>query len=195
MCIRDRRRSVELDPLSPLVRGNFAYFLLAAGHFEEAEAEAIGVTELSSSKAGVMDQVRADSLLLQGRAAAALAFLDDRAVQFDWPVDDESALWISARAMGLHALGRSDEALEEMDRLAEQPAIFTDIGNARFHAFAGDPEAAFAALDRLVAALSTLPDGASSMRIIVNTFRASPFLQPLHDDPRWARFLEVTGTF
>ena len=193
--LRLQRRAAELDPLSPLVRGNLAGFLLAAGRYEEAEAEALAVAALSPSRAGAMARIQADSLLLRDRPAEALAVLEDHRPDSRNGLSEADVGWISSRAMALHALGRSREAQTELRRLAEAPAAMARMGEARFHGFTGDPDGAFAALDRVVAGQSIAGETGQRSGVNFSPLRASPFLASLHDDPRWARFLEVTGTF
>jgi tetratricopeptide (TPR) repeat protein len=114
-------------------------------------------------------------LLAQGRLEAALEEMQQ----------EESEFWrLTGLALALHWLGRredSDDALQSLRALDAQGAASYQF--AQIHACRGEPDAAFEWLDRAV-----------TWRDAGLTFLAvDPLLVPLHQDPRWERFLNRHG--
>jgi TolB-like protein/DNA-binding winged helix-turn-helix (wHTH) protein/Flp pilus assembly protein TadD len=164
------QRLVDIDPLSALYRANLAHLLLAAGRYESALAELQRTQALSPRR----DETGSDiavALLLSGRpedarqslAGAPEGFAQDRLQVL---------------------LGSSADAQAASARLDADRSALGHFLRAEIAAYRGDSELAFreieAALDAHGVAASRL-DFDLPQEIIL-----SPFLRPLHDDPRWA---------
>jgi TolB-like protein len=167
-------QALRADPMSALahaVYGNACYF---AGRLKEAEAARRKVLALSPGwMSGHFYLGRV--LLAQGRLEAALEEMQQ----------EESEFWrLTGLALALHWLGRredSDDALQSLRALDAQGAASYQF--AQIHACRGEPDAAFEWLDRAV-----------TWRDAGLTFLAvDPLLVPLHQDPRWKRFLRRHG--
>ncbi len=97
--------------------------------------------------------------------------------------------------MALHSLGRTEEA-------AAAFADFLTTGGAEQHMFVaqayawmGQTDAAFEELVKFAAETEPQRDGEAVLYDLIAIPRGSrnPFFQSLHDDPRWAAFLEKHG--
>jgi Flp pilus assembly protein TadD len=93
--------------------------------------------------------------------------------------------WFSL-GYSLHSLGRLEEAIVAHERAAEfmqvRPTALYNLGCA--HALLGDPDAAFAALDRAVAA------GFNNLGVM----QEDSDLKSLHGDARWAALVASVKT-
>ncbi len=177
------RRVVAKDPLSPTSRGNLAAMLLANGQLDEALTENRKVFELRPD-AGPKDKIDAVRILmLLGRydeAQSAVAQLPKGKHQ-----DYGLAL--------LHRVSaRRAEANAALKRLEAEDGDFgTVFCVAEVYAFRGLHDEAFARLTTtqktLEAAKGTQP---YSPWYFQRELRLSPFLKPLHNDPRWFALVE-----
>ncbi|MGK2924481.1 MAG: tetratricopeptide repeat protein [Lysobacterales bacterium] len=177
-----QRRAAALDPVSTVIQINLGFWLYAAGRLDEAE-EAFGRARESNPEEDVNELVMRVWIAIHkgyfARAAELAALLPQ-------------GLWRDqAEAMLAYQAGDSDGASAALERLQRSPAIGAPAGVAYVHAFRGDTDEAFRWLQR---AADTAPPGEewweTSVRLsVLNT---SPFLQPLHADPRWPAWLAET---
>jgi thioredoxin-like negative regulator of GroEL len=171
-------------------RGNLAVLLLADGQLDEAMSEYRKVLELSPS--GISDSQGTDArfeiniqivriLVLQRRyeeAQSAIAQLPegkfrDHGLALLWDVP-----------------GRLPEADLALQRLATQPEGITDsIRLAEVYAFRGMSQEAFASLQGRMEALERDENGRFWTGHFQRELNVSPFLKPLHADPRWAALM------
>ncbi|HET9597254.1 MAG TPA: protein kinase [Anaeromyxobacteraceae bacterium] len=166
------RRAAELDPIFPANWAALGSAYLVRGELGPARAAIQRARELAPSY--VTDGKEGVLLLLEGHPAEALAM-------FERTKDEEERTFGVPAA--LHALGRRAEA---RDAIAEAERRFGEdkpFDLAQIHALAGDPDAAFAWLERAFARRDEM----------LGNIRASPFLKPLRGDPRYAALLRRMG--
>ena len=177
-----QRRAVEADPLSGVTRYNLASMLYFAGRLDEAEAELRKVRELNPLPEYV-NEVLGRVLVLRGRF--------DEAVELAGPwLDGPSRNMILA--MAWHGLGRAEESEAALLALSEAPREMDLMRIAEVHAFRGEVDAAFR---WLLGSVEAAPAGlqAVSRSAVSWMIPMSPFLRPLHSDPRWAAWHEASG--
>jgi adenylate cyclase len=162
-------RVVELDPLSAVYRGNLGHFLLAAGRFESALAQLRRTQTLSPDDPKTRIDV-ALALLLLGRDEEVREAIADAPTD---PRADQLQVLVATAADADAAYAR----LQACDA-AQCQLLLAEIAAHR-----GDPDAAF---ERLAAARSIVITNASQADFEWATeIAVSPFLRPLHRDPRW----------
>jgi len=170
------RKVVEDDPLSWL--GWFYYGGLLrnlgtlsgdAATLAEARAALKRALELNPD-ASFIRYVSGGQDLLEGNPAAALAVYQQAGAGFR-----EAGI-----AMAEHSLGHPEESNEALKELEAKYANGFSTQIAEAHAWRGEHDAAFAALDR-----ACTQSDAGLSRVLTD-----PFLRPLHADPRWAALLE-----
>jgi TolB-like protein/DNA-binding winged helix-turn-helix (wHTH) protein/Tfp pilus assembly protein PilF len=174
-------RIVALDPRSAANHANRGIYLVAADRFKEAKAELARARELSPELGAEFDLATVRILVFEGRLDEA-ARLADRL--------PKSRLQDQALALLGNAAGRKAEADAALARLAAKPATPVDVRLAEVYAYRGMREEAFAALSGVAQAIE-LNDGAMASQLWSwqVEMRVSPFLRPLHDDPRWAQLM------
>jgi predicted Zn-dependent protease len=175
------RRIVELDPLSTMHRGNLGTFLLAVGKTNEALVHLRAALELSPTS----DDARLDlarGLILAGDPAEAA------------PLIQQTPSGLS-RDLTFALLTRDPQngaaARATLSRLEVPPAdVRSVVALAEAYANNGEIEAAFRALaiarsecDRRRTELPYL------CWHLIEDSTISPFLKPLHGDPRWKRLI------
>lgn len=171
------RRVVELDPLAAVPRHHLAHLLFANGEFQQAKIQFAKQADLNPLAAAENDVPIGFMLILEHRFDEALASIDR------WPAgaDRDEAI-----AMIGPAMGREAEARAAMQRLTGTDDLGGAARLAEVHAFRDNSDEAFHALqnarDKLTPESRSSPDGNWLWYI-----RFSPFLRPLHADPRWAR--------
>ena len=125
---------------------------------------------------GIADNRRWKVLVLQQKFDAALTLIDQSA-----PGSDRQ----QGLAVVYHALGRTAEADAALARLTALSATADPFRLAEVHAYRGNVDEAFKWLALASGPADPrrglLPGERSLWQI-----RASPFLAPLHADPRWA---------
>jgi len=166
------RRAVRDDPLCNRCWYELARSQYSGGRLDEAEAsirryQSLGLPGLGGS------YTLGSILLLKGEAEAALE-------QFDTAhtAPDFKGGYLAHRAMTLYTLGRREEfelTLAELVTTRDEEAPYEIAG---VYAWTGDLDAAFDWLDR---GLQGLDDTSLRVRFPIG----DPFLEPLHDDPRW----------
>ena len=92
--------------------------------------------------------------------------------------------------MLFHAEGRTEEADAALARLVAESTDAVDVRLAEVYAFRGMADAVFETLAGLREAIERNEAAAASQVWSWQVeLRVSPFLKPLHDDPRWAPLL------
>jgi TolB-like protein/Tfp pilus assembly protein PilF len=164
-------RALSIDPLSPSNwwQAGFAYFF--ADELIKAESAFRRALELSP-QAVFVHAFLALVLLLQERLDEALK---------EASLEPDERYWRPwALAIVYHVSGRDRESKEELARLDPNETPFQI---AEVHSMRGETDAAFDWLDRTVAR-------SDPARILT---KESPFLRPLHGDPRWTPLLRKIG--
>jgi TolB-like protein/DNA-binding winged helix-turn-helix (wHTH) protein/tetratricopeptide (TPR) repeat protein len=172
-----QRRLVALDPLSAANTVNLGMYLLAQDRFEESKAVLREALVLNPDLGVGVDLAILRILVLQkqyGEAERALELL---------PEGPERNHGLALLA---HAQGRKSQADEALARLIADSKRTPDIRLAEVYAFRGMTEAAFAELAMLQKAVDEdAPRMVSQIWSWQVELRVSPFLKPLHSDPRW----------
>ena len=181
-----QRRAVAQDPLASTQLVNLAVLLLADGQLDEAMSEFRKVLELSPDVGLDVEIEIVRILVLQRRydeAQSAVARLP------------EGKFRDHGLALLYQAPGRLAEADVALKRLAAQPGDTMDsIRLAEVFAFRGMSEEAFASLQGQMDALERTRDlGRPRISHFQLEMRVSPFLKPLHADPRWTALLADPG--
>jgi TolB-like protein/Flp pilus assembly protein TadD len=171
-------RIVARDPRSAAHHANRGIFLQAAGRFDEAKVELETAKEFNSDLAPEIDLTIARILIVQDRldeASTLIARLPEGEVGRDHGL-----------ALLYYAQGRHTEADAALNRLVARSGPPVDIRLAEIYAFRGMADRAFATLQGLKNAVDrNAPSEASLLWSWQVELRVSPFMAPLHDDPRW----------
>lgn len=169
------RRAVATDPLSPNSRSSLAGFLYLAGRFEEARTEWLQVLEINP----VPPPEDFGLVLIQARrfdeALAHIATLPAGPVR------------AQQLALVYHALARkaeADAALQELTATSRDPFPIAEV-----YAYRGEIDAAFQWLEQE----AREPDRDGPLQPQHWIRRKSPFLDPLHSDPRWSAWASPRG--
>jgi len=175
-----QRRAVEADPLSVLNRYNLGSMLYLAGRLAEAETELLEVRELNPAPE-YSNEALGRVLILAGRYGEAAELAEAWA-------DGASRRFVLA--MAWHRMGRSEEADAALRALTESPRSEDLLRIVEVYAFRGDIDAAF----RWLLGQDDGPEAGS--RVAANSvfewmIPLSPFLVPLHSDPRWTAWREA----
>lgn len=182
---RAQRRLVERDPLSAGHRVNLGMYLQASNQFEAAKAELQKALELNPGLGAGVSLAIARILVLQeefAEAGATIARLP------------EGELRDHGLALLAHAQGRRKEADEVLARIAARSTTTPDIRLAEVYVFRGAHEEAFDALQGLQEAIDWHePALTSQIWSWQVEMRVSPFLRPLHADPRWQAMMVEPG--
>ena len=173
------RRVVELDPLSSMHRSNLGGFLLAAGKPNEALVHLRAAVELSPASDDAKLHL-ARGLIVAGEPAAAASLIQQTS-----PGQARDLVF----ALLAHDPQHGSAARATLSRLKILPVnVRSGVALAEAHAYSGDNEAAF----RVLAAARAECDRRKAERPylcwqLFEDANVSPFLGPLHDDPRWTQ--------
>jgi TolB-like protein/Tfp pilus assembly protein PilF len=167
------RRALEQDPLSNAAYNNLGLALYSADRFAEAEAAYRKALELAPQVVMARSGFSV-TLLAQGRGEEALA-------EATREPHEMFRLW--ALVMIHHSLGRNAESDAALRELTEKYAEYSAFAIAELHGARGEVDGAFECLERAYAQR----DGELA------TMKATPYLRPLHRDPRWGAFLKKMG--
>ncbi len=178
------RKAVSLDPLSPTVRGNFAYFLHLDGQLEESLSELLRVLHLKPDADPEDNSEIARLLILLGRydeATAAIARLPEGSWR-DYPL-----------ALMHRAPGRRDESDAALGRLAgSADSILDRVQLAEAYVYRGQEDKALELLlefrQRLDRERVQRP---RDWWYFQDELRMAALLKPVHDDPRWAALTAI----
>jgi Flp pilus assembly protein TadD len=177
-----QRRVVSKDPLSATARGNLGSMLMLVDQLPAARAELERALELSPNSDPTIAAL-ADVSILQGRFDEALKVISQLPVG---PMQ-EQRLAIVHSAKG--DAKRAEEALAHVVAQAEkqeQDAVAA-LSVAEVFAMRKDYDRAFQWLDTAYQR-SRIQPGIPRWGLREN-LRMTPFLKPLHADPRWAELL------
>ena len=179
------RYALDFDPMCIQCRRRYAESLMYAGDYEEAQWQF--ERYLNHASEGWEDYVL--TLLLQGKAAEALEFLDADSTWVSAELSGDSAEHYrhALRAMALYSLGRFEEADASRDNLDDpdfHDQRFLLLMKTQAAAWMGDKDFAFEKLHEMAAT--------GFQFLHRQTF--SPVWQNLHDDPRWLEYREFNGT-
>jgi TolB-like protein/DNA-binding winged helix-turn-helix (wHTH) protein/Flp pilus assembly protein TadD len=182
-----QKRVVAIDPLSATNRGNLGGLLMMTGHLPEAQAELERALELSPTLPSTRANI-ADVLILQGRpdeALKAIARLPE-----GYARDQRFTLAYFAR--GDESEG--DAMLARLIALAEKPDTDATVAVAIAEVYASrnDAERAFKWLETARLRSQTYPGVLPGWAMHEN-LEISPYLKPLHADPRWEALLAATA--
>ncbi|MEX2148640.1 MAG: FlgO family outer membrane protein [Steroidobacteraceae bacterium] len=182
--VRAQRRLVARDPLSAGHRVNLGMYLQAVDQLDGAKTELQKALELNPDLGSGVDFAIARILVLTRQfkdAKAALARLP------------EGDMRDHVLALLAHAEGRPSEADAALGRLVARSTTTPDIRLAEVYAFRGMSEQAFDALQGLLDAIEwDEPSLVSQVWSWQVELRVSPFLRPLHRDPRWQALMAET---
>jgi TolB-like protein/DNA-binding winged helix-turn-helix (wHTH) protein len=180
--IKQVQRDLEQDPLSAIGHQNLGVFLFAAGRLEDAKVEFIKAQELNPDGREIPLEIARVLVVLQryDEARSAIAQL---------PV---GGLRDHGLALLYFAPGRRMEADAALARLTANPGteMMDNIRLAEVFAFRGASDQAIATLQNVRNAID--PADASSYAQVwwlQQEMALSPFLTPLHDDPRWSALM------
>ena len=165
-----QRRAVAAEPLSLAAAENLADFLFLAGRIQDAKIQFAKVLELDPTQP---NQISAFAEILEGRYEQALRIVET------WPEGDARD---HSLALIYHGLGRDEEASQRLERLKAAKTWGNGIRVAEVYTHRGEIEEAFRWLQNPD---SNRPEDSQPL------LYASPFLKPLHEDPRWAQVVRV----
>jgi len=171
--VRHFRKAVALSPLTHSVHRNLAATLSWAGHFADADASFRDALDLSPNASGG-NAYHALNSIAWGRGEEALAQAQ-REPDATYRLYAYGIIYVI-----LKRKPESDAALQELIRDHGEVAAY-QIGE--IFAARGEPDEAFEWLERAYAQR----DGGLSELL------HSPWLRPLHDDPRWEALLKKIG--
>jgi tetratricopeptide (TPR) repeat protein len=175
--VRLLKYALAIDPLCHQCRRRYAESLMYLGDYASAQWEYERYLAVANEGVDLYILV----LLLQDKAEEALAYIDSVDIDDEWIVRGQSR-----RAMALFSLGRFDEA----------DAIFAELSRSDFH----DQRSLTLSLTEIAAwtgskdyAFEKLFEMAATGFQYLQRATFSPIWQNLHDDPRWAEYLEFNG--
>ncbi len=165
--------AIDRDPVNPRAHHNLGNAYRWAGRWDEAMASYRTALSLSPGHIGAYTGI-GQALLGKGEPAPALESIDQ---------EPSRPWWLIGAAMAYSALGRQAESDAALAELIEDWERDGSYNIAYVLAFRGEPDQAFAWLDKAV----EYNDPGLSEILVENTFA------PIHDDPRWLAFLEKIG--
>lgn len=183
--LADQRLLVELDPLSAVARKNFGLQLFAANDLEEALSEFRRALELSPDM-GWDTQLEIGRVLVAGHRYDE-AYQEILRLPAGEPRDYGLALLYEAP-------GRRTEADSALARLIEDPGDYMHyVRLAEAYVLRGMHDEAFALLRRTRDSFEPDPSLLERTWELQNEMHVSPFLRPLHADPRWTELMAPPG--
>jgi len=174
-----QRRAVALDPLGFVNRANLAEYLYRAGQLEEAGVEFLNALELNPELEDDINGNLVQILVLQHQYEEALVLVQQL---------PEGIARDQGMAMIHHALNQESQSDAAIERLREDPGVEPATLLAEIYALRGNLDESFTWLT--VATDRAFDTGWDLVgRQYVNLMFTSPFLKPLHDNPRWDSWL------
>ena len=167
------QRAVELDPLNAGAYLSLGGNLSHAGRLDEAEAVFRKILELDPN-ANIVHVSLGGIELERSRPAAALEEIEQEGAR-PWR--------LIGLSIAYHSLGRVEEADTALSQLKEEYGDDAAFQIAIIHAVRDEPDAAFEWLER----------GYAHRDPGVAAVKTSKEFSKLHEDPRWAIFLEKLG--
>jgi TolB-like protein/DNA-binding winged helix-turn-helix (wHTH) protein/Tfp pilus assembly protein PilF len=175
-------RAAALDPVSSVQQSNLGAYLYSAGRLEEAE--------IAFQRADVLNPADAIELLPM-RVWLAIHRQDYQAAAERAGRMPAGPLRDQAEAMLAFQAGNDPAADAALARLLESADPATAVNLALVYAFRNEADEAFRQLESAVEYLLALGvpwEAEAGMTELLS----SPFLRPLHGDPRWAAWREET---
>jgi len=169
------QKAVVVDPLTATWPTNLSYLLTKAGRLDEAEEAARTALDLNPEAVQPVINL-ATVLLLRGQFDEALERVRSL------PEDEQKSFLLTNIH---HAMGRQDESDAALVELTHAVAADDPMQVARAHAYRGEVDQAFEWLDRT----NDLHQARWGMNEHYGVFKFDPFLESLHDDPRWDALL------
>ena len=170
-----QRRAVALDPLGYSNRENLAIHLFRAGRFDEAGVEFLNALELSPESKDHINKKLIQVFVLQEKYEEARVLVQQLP---DGLARDQGI------AMIYHVLDQKAQSNSAIERLRASSGVEPAALLAEIYALRGDLEESFkwlaSASDQIYATEWNLWD-----RHYLTLMFTSPFLRPLHGDPRW----------
>lgn len=163
------RQSIARDPLLVLPRIHLALNLRDLGHYQDASATIDQALDLDPH-AYWLHEIRCEALLAQGQAAQALTEIEK---------EPPGALHDVGLALAYHALGRDRDSDAVLAHMVKDEEAFAAYQIAEVYAYRGDPDRAFAWLNRAY----ERHDGGLGM------FKTDLLLKSLRGDPRYVELL------
>jgi tetratricopeptide (TPR) repeat protein len=174
-----QRRAVTLDPLGFSNRKNLANHLFLAGRFDEAGVEFLNALELNPEAKDQINEKLIQVFVLQQKYEDARVLVQQLP---DGLARDQGI------AMIYHVLDQEAQSNSAIERLRASSGVKPAALLAEIYALRGDQEESFkwlaSASDRIYATKWNLWD-----RHYLTLMFTSPFLRPLHGDPRWDGWL------
>jgi tetratricopeptide (TPR) repeat protein len=185
-----QRRAVVRDPMNSVYRQNLGVMLAAGGHLEESLATFRSLTKINPDlDPGVQVEIpRLLALLGRYKEAASEAMrlpegeLRDHALAFL----NRSA---EHRKDADAAFRRFEEHARASPGSLPEHLLADSLRLAENYVDRGMDDQAFDVLGSWRSRLATHPESAMHVWRLRYELRISPFLKPLHKDPRWAAFL------
>ena len=174
-----QRRAVALDPLGAVNRFNLAAYLTRAGHLGEAWIEYLNALELSPENENRVNESLGEVLVLQQEYKEARVLFQQL---------PEGITRDMGMAMIHHALNQETQSNAAIERIKTNPGVESATRLAEIYAHRGNLDESFkwlaSATDR------TFDNGQNRLdRFYLKLMFTSPFLRPLHHDPRWEKWL------
>ncbi len=174
-----QRRAVALDPLGFVSRVNLAAYLYKAGQLEEAGVEFLNALELNPENEDHINEQLVNVRVLQQQYEEAGILVQQL---------PEGIARDQGMAMIHHALDQETQSIAAIKRLAARSGVEPAARLAEIYALRGNLDESFTwltlATDRTFDTDWNLQD-----QYKLKLMFTSPFLKPLHDDPRWARWV------
>ena len=179
-----QKRAVALDPLGFANRENLASFLFHAGRFDEAGVEFLNALDLNPAMSDYINDNLVQILVLQQQCEEAGVLIQQLPEGI-------------ARDQGLatfhHVRGQEAEANAAIARLTADPGVEPAARLAEIYAFRGNLDESFKWLDSARDRMYKTGWNSWDWQDLKLLF-TSPFLRPLHDDPRWEMWLAEMET-
>ena len=164
---------VSRDPLNPTGHNNLGVSYTSAGRFDDAIASLRTTLSLSPGYLGA-EAALGKALLLRGYSQAAHEAFEREAIE---------GFRMLGVVMSLHALGKTTASDEALAAMIDEHGEHWAYNIAYALAFRREPDRAFEWLDK---AVEHADPG-------LNEIPTEPLFANLHDDSRWAPFLEKIG--
>jgi TolB-like protein/DNA-binding winged helix-turn-helix (wHTH) protein/Flp pilus assembly protein TadD len=174
--------AIAHNPLCFSCNRNLARAYQNAGRLDEAEAAIRTVQSLFGRGDGILGL----TLLLKGQPQAALEAFGE---------EQSDPRRLAGVAMAMHDLGRPEDSVVAFTALLEASAYETTWNVAKVHAWMGQIDAAFEAIDKAAERDQLRAEGDIVRWKLLGTPTQSRNLvfRQLHNDPRWQEFLEKYG--
>jgi TolB-like protein/Tfp pilus assembly protein PilF len=186
-----QKRALSRDPLNTTIRQNLGYMLIADGRLDDALANYQAMLEINPDVTADFSIEVSRILTLQGRLGEAAT----AALQLPPGKYQDQALAL------LHALpeyrAQADAAFRRVEAYVPAPpmntpdhTIMDSVRLAEIYAYRGMTDEAFATMAKERDALARNPQHRVHLWYWRHEFRVSPFMKPLHADPRWAELMK-----